>query len=117
MLRDDEIRIKHMLDAAIEAQVFTQDITRENLENDRKTIQAVIRCIEIIGEAAAKISQDTKIKYPQIPWHKIIGMRNWLIHDYFDIDYGHIWSTVREDIPMLIQMIENMLKKDKNNAR
>ena len=70
----DRYRMLHMLEAAEEAQLFMKDISRESLPNDRKTVQAVIRCLEIIGEAAANISTKTRQYYPEIPWRSIIGM-------------------------------------------
>ena len=99
-----------MLDSAIESQFFMKGITRDTLSQDRKTIQAVIRNIEIIGEAASKLSKDYTNKYPDIPWKQIIGMRNWLIHAYFDIDYDHIWNTVKEDLPILIPKLMKILE-------
>ena len=112
MQLDDIIRIKHMLDAALESQTFMKGVSRDDLQDDRKTIQAVIRNIEIIGEAASKLSSDLKEKYPEIPWKQIIGMRNWLIHAYFDIDYDHVWNTVKEDIPVLIPMLIKTLDEN-----
>jgi uncharacterized protein with HEPN domain len=109
MTLDDTSRLKHMLDAALEAQTFMKDITLESLREDRKTIQAVIRSIEVIGEAAVNISKDFKEVHPDIPWKQIAGMRNWLIHAYFDVDYNHIWSTVQKDLPVLIPQLKKLL--------
>jgi len=109
MLLDDINRIKHMLDAAHEAKLFMKDIKLEDLSEDRKTTQAVIRSIEIIGEAAVHLSEDFKMSYPEIPWKQIVGMRNWLIHAYFDIDYDHVWNTVYQDLPVLIPQLEKLL--------
>jgi uncharacterized protein with HEPN domain len=98
-----------MLDAALEAQTFMKDITQESLREDRKTTQAVIRSIEVIGEAAVNISKEFKEMHPDIPWKQIAGMRNWLIHAYFDVDYNHIWSTVQKDLPVLIPQLKKLL--------
>jgi uncharacterized protein with HEPN domain len=106
---DDTSRLKHMLDAALEAQTFMKDITLESLREDRKTVQAVIRSIEVIGEAAVNISREFKEVHPDIPWKQIAGMRNWLIHAYFDVDYNHIWSTVQNDLPVLILQLKKLL--------
>ncbi|MFO7890165.1 MAG: HepT-like ribonuclease domain-containing protein [bacterium] len=100
-----------MLDAALEAQEFMKDVTQVSLAEDRKTIQAVIRSLELIGEAAAKISNECKESQPEIPWKDIIGMRNWLIHAYFDIDYDHIWNTIHKDLPVLIPKLKKLLKE------
>ncbi len=106
---DDTSRLRHMLDAALEAQTFMKDITQESLREDRKTTQAVIRSIEVIGEAAVNISKEFKEVHPDIPWKQIAGMRNWLIHAYFDVDYNHIWSTVQKDLPALIPQLKKLL--------
>lgn len=108
---DDTGRLRHMLDAALEAQTFMKDITQESLREDRKTVQAVIRSIEVIGEAAVNISKEFKEMHPDIPWKKIAGMRNWLIHAYFDVDYNHIWSTVQEDLPVLVPQLKKLLNE------
>jgi len=112
MQNEDKNRMRHMLDAALEAQMFMKEVSREALPEDRKTTQAVIRSLEIIGEAASKISKDTKESHPKIPWSEITGMRNWLIHAYFDIDYNHIWNTVYQDLPSLISMLKDILQED-----
>lgn len=83
--------------------------TRETLSQNRMAIQAIVRSIEIIGEAAANISKKFKNTHPEIPWEKIAGMRNWLIHAYFDIDYDHVWNTVQEDLPVFIPQIKKLL--------
>jgi len=108
---DDTYRLQHMLEASTEAQEFMKGISRESLPADRKTIQAVTRNLEIIGEAAAKLSKEFKEKHADIPWKDIVGMRNWLIHAYFDIDYNHVWNTVHEDIPVLIPQIKKLLEE------
>ncbi len=109
MSPDDKNRLQHMLDAALEAQLFMEGKTRETLSQDRMAIQAIVRSIEIIGEAATNISKEFKNTHPEIPWEKIVGMRNWLIHAYFDIDYDHVWNTVQEDLPVLIPQIKKLL--------
>lgn len=110
MSQADINRIKHMLDAALEAQEFMQDVTFDELVEDRKTSQTVIRSLEVICQAASKISKELRQDYSEIPWKDIIGMRNWLIHAYFDIDYEHIWNTVHQDLPVLIEKIQKILK-------
>ncbi|MBS1258933.1 MAG: hypothetical protein MAG551_01997 [Candidatus Scalindua arabica] len=108
---DDTGRLRHMLDAALEAQTFMKDITQESLREDRKTAQAVVRSIEVIGEAAVNVSKEFKEMHPDIPWKKIAGMRNWLIHAYFDVDYNHIWSTVQKDLPVLVPQLKKLLNE------
>lgn len=110
MRSEDKIRLRHILDEAGEAIQFVKDISFEDFTKDSKTVHAVFRAIEIIGEAAAKISGECKELHPDIPWADIIGMRNHLIHVYFDVDHETVWETVKTDIPKLVQIIAPLLK-------
>jgi len=100
-----------MLDAAREAESFSQNKTRNSLDTDRKLALALVKCIEIIGEAAAQISNESREALPQIPWADIIGMRNRLIHAYFDINLDILWKTIIEDLPPLISELEKTVKE------
>jgi len=108
MRKDDLIRLHHMLDAAKEAESFSHDKTRNTLDIDRELVLALVKCIEIIGEAGTRISNESREILPQIPWSNIIGMRNRLIHAYFDINLDILWKTVIEDLPPLISKIEEI---------
>ena len=110
MKKADLIRLNHMLDAAREAESFSENKTRNSLESDRKLALALVKCIEIIGEAATKISNEFREDLPQIPWANIISMRNRLIHAYFDIDLDILWKTVIEDLPPLISKLEEIIE-------
>jgi uncharacterized protein with HEPN domain len=77
---------------------FTKGITFEDFLKDRKTIKAVVRSLEIIGEAANKIPQNIRKKYLETPWQEIIGMRNKLMHEYFGTDLNIVWQTIEEDL-------------------
>ena len=94
MLKDDIIRLRHMLDAALEAESFIEGKNRSDLSNDRKLELALVKCVEIIGEAASSVSKETRDNFPQIPWPDITGMRNRLIHAYFEINTEIVWQTV-----------------------
>ena len=98
-----------MFDAAKEATAFIQEEKRTSLDADRKLVLALIKSIEIIGEAAAKITKECREDLSQIPWPNIIGMRNRLIHAYFDINLDILWKTVTEDLPTLIDDLEKIL--------
>jgi len=107
---DDKARMKHMLDAALDANKFLGKATFEELQRDRKLGNAIVRSLEIIGEAAANVTKTTQAKYPEIEWTVIIGMRNRLIHAYFDINYHIVWQTVNENLPPLVEQLHSILK-------
>jgi uncharacterized protein with HEPN domain len=86
MARTEEIRLRHMLDAARKAIFFGQGRSRANLDSDEMLALAVVRLVEALGEAAKQISRTTRERYPQIPWRQIAGTRDRLIHSYFDVD-------------------------------
>ncbi len=102
----DAIRLRHMLDAAIRARSFVQDRKRDDLETDEMLALALVRLLEIIGEAAARVSQDVKSKLPAIPWRQITGTRNRLIHGYFAVDLDIVWAIVQNDLPPCISVLE-----------
>lgn len=98
-----------MFDAAKEATSFIQEEKRASLDADRKLVLALMKSIEIIGEAATKITKECRDDFSQIPWPNIIGMRNRLIHAYFDINLDILWKTVTEDLPTLIDDLEKII--------
>ena len=108
MSRDDRIRLRHMVESAREAMAFTRKRTRADLAADRMLALSLVKCIEIIGEAAARVSPQTRAQYPSIPWSDIVGMRNRLIHAYFDIDLDRVWDTITDDLPPLIAELERL---------
>ena len=99
MLRNDRIRVQHMLDAAREAVGSAGDRTCESLTHDRVWALGLAKCIEIIGEAAARVGDETRSQYGQVPWKQIVAMRNRLVHVYSDIDLDQVWQAIIEDIP------------------
>ena len=111
MRADDLNRIRHMQDAAKEAYSFAKKKSRRGLEENRMLVLAVLKDLEILGEAANKVSAETREKHKQIPWKEIIGMRNRLIHGYFDIDYEIVYKTINEDLPELIKTLKGILPK------
>ncbi len=115
MLPEDKIRLEHIFEAN-EACAYLQNISFAEFVKDGKTVRAVIRSLEIIGEAASKISVEFRNKNPDIPWQKIIGMRNRLIHVYFDTDYQIIWKTINDNLPSLMEKIKPILKGDTDNT-
>ena len=109
MPKDDTIRLRHMLDAAREVVDFAKGRIRADLDCDRKLVLALVKDIEIIGEAACQVSLDVRIRSPGIPWDDIVGMRHRLVHAYFDINLDILWKTVQEDLPPLISELERVV--------
>ncbi|MBU0518820.1 DUF86 domain-containing protein [bacterium] len=101
-----------MLDASLEIRKFCARKSRRSLNSDRKLTLALIKSIEIIGEAASKVSDEFQSSHPEIPWKSIIGMRNRLIHVYFDVNLDVLWNTVVEDIPPLLETLESTVQRE-----
>jgi len=106
---EDRVRIRHMLDAARSVRRFIAHRRREDLEADEMLAFAVIRGLEIIGEAAGQVSESTRQACPDIPWPLVVGMRHRLIHAYFDVDLDRVWDTAVRDLPPLITALERVL--------
>jgi len=108
---DDNKRLHHIVNAATQAMGFVQGLSREHLDMDEKLALALTRLLEIVGEAGAQVSSEMKNRYPDIPWNKIIGMRNKLIHGYFDVNLDMLWQTIMDDLPPLVEQLQEVLKK------
>ena len=113
MLRDDLVFLNHIVDAARKAISFTADRTRDELDTNEMLALSLIRLLEVIGEAANQVSLDLKERHPSIPWKKMVGIRNRLIHGYFDINLDILWDTVSKDLPPLIEQIQQIIPNDK----
>ena len=98
-----------MLDAACEAVHFAKGRARSDLDEDRMLSLALIKCLEIVGEAGANISNDGRGTLPAIPWSSILGMRNRLVHAYFEIDLDVVWYTTTVSLPSLIEILEGIV--------
>ncbi len=109
MPREYEDYLGDLLDAIEKIQNFTKDLELEGFKQDDKTKFAVIRGLEIIGEATKHISEEVRIKYPDVPWKEMAGMRDVLAHDYFGVDEETVWLTAKEKIPQLKPSIEKIL--------
>lgn len=109
MRDEDRVRLRHMIDAVDSVQKFLQGRTRPDLDSDEMLLFAVIRAIEILGEAAGKLSDDVRTQAPAIPWSAIVAMRNRLIHGYFDIDTEVVWRTVTTELPALKPALRALL--------
>jgi len=111
MWRDDACLLDMLL-AAREARQFAEGVTLERFNSDRMLQHAIMRLVQIIGEAARKISPEFKQAHPEIPWPEIVGMRHRLVHEYFRIIPDKVWDVVEKDLPMLIPLIEPLVPPD-----
>jgi len=84
---------------------YTQTMEYDDLLGDRRTQDAVIRNLEVIGEAVKLLSKETRNSYPEVPWHAIAGMRNKLIHEYFGINLDIVWEVIRDDLPHILHLL------------
>ena len=109
MQKDDLIRLRHMLDAMKESLSFAEGKTRVDLNTNRMLVLSLVKDIEIIGEAATQLTEICRNELQQIPWKKIIGMRNRLIHAYFEINLDVLWKIVTEDLPPLVKELEKII--------
>lgn len=106
---DPMVRMRHMLDHAREAAAMSRGRSRANLASNRMLSLALVKLVEIIGEAANQVHHDIQVLHPQIPWSDIVGMRHRLIHRYDEINYDVLWETVTESIPALIAQLEQII--------
>lgn len=109
---DPLIRLRHMLDHASEAVEMIRGRKRQDLDDDRKLELALVRLVEVVGEAASRISREDQARYPSIPWPQVTGMRHRLIHGYDTIDLQVLWDTVTDDLPPLIAALEAVVGPD-----
>ena len=109
MPKDERIYLRHMLDAARKVMAFTQQRQREDMESDEMLSLAIVRLLEILGEASRNVPPYLRERDPQIPWAAIAGTRNRLVHGYFDVDLDIVWAIVTQDIPNLIPQLETIL--------
>jgi uncharacterized protein with HEPN domain len=98
----------------MEAMTMVQGKKRSDLNSDRMMELSLIRLVEIIGEAAARVGTESREKYPSIPWLQIVGMRNRLIHGYDAVDPDVLWDTIIDDLPPLIDELEKILPSEPN---
>jgi uncharacterized protein with HEPN domain len=105
--------LQDILENAEKARRFVSGMTGDDFLQDEKTVFAVIRAIEVVGEATKKIPQEVREKYPLIPWREMAGTRDKLVHEYFGVNLAVIWKTVAEDIPSLIPLIQQVLESER----
>ena len=109
---DDKVRLQHMLEHAREAVAMTEGKERADLRRERMLELSLIRLIEVVGEAAARVTPEGQAKYPSIPWSQVVSMRNRLIHGYDQVDLNILWDTIEDDLPPLIAELEKILESE-----
>jgi len=110
--REDWVSLQHMLNYSREAVELLGTMGQEELGGNRVIQLALTHLVEIVGEAANRVSHATREKHPEVPWAEIIGMRNRLVHGYDVIDFGLLWDTVKHDLPPLIATLETIAEKN-----
>jgi uncharacterized protein with HEPN domain len=109
---DPIIFYRHMLEYTREARALVQGRTRSDLDRDRLLNPALVRLLEIIGEAANRIPKEEQARHSQIPWPQIVGLRNRLIHGYDSVDFDILWQIVTQDLPPLIETLEAIIPSE-----
>ena len=109
---ENVVQLRHMLDHAREAVSMAEGKTRVDLEMERQLNLSLVRLLEIVGEAASRISREDRSRYLDIPWPEIIGLRNRLIHGYDAVDLDILWQIVKEDLPPLIDKLEKIVSQE-----
>jgi len=112
--RDDLIALRHMLDHAREAISLSQGKTREDLDSDRVLNLALVRLLEIVGEAANRIPREERARHREIPWPEIVDLRNRLIHGYDSVDFDILWEVITADLPPLIVALDAIIPAEES---
>jgi len=111
MKRDYMLYINDILDSILKIEEFVSDMNYKEFVDDDKTSSAVVRKLEIIGEATKNIPKEIRMKYKEIPWSDIARMRDKIIHFYFGVDYEIVWKVIKERLPEVKQQIKRVLKE------
>jgi uncharacterized protein with HEPN domain len=110
--RDWKLRIEDVLESIAKIQRYTAGITFETFASDEMRIDAVVRNITIIGEAARNIPTELQELYPQVPWDEMRGIRNVVVHECFGVSLPILWETVKQDLPLLMTLLKDILRQD-----
>lgn len=103
MTPPDEVRIRHLVEAAEKAVAYASQHSREDLDSDELLRLALTKLVEIVGEAAKQVTEATRARHPDVPWSAAARMRDRLVHHYFDVNLDVLWATVTEDLPSLLE--------------
>ncbi|MEO6725721.1 MAG: HepT-like ribonuclease domain-containing protein [Blastocatellia bacterium] len=110
--RSRTVALRHMLDHAREAVAWAQDKSRADLDTNRLLNLALVRLLEIVGEAAARVPKELCALHPEIPWPQIVSLRNRLIHGYDSVDFNILWQIIANDLPPLILTLETIIASE-----
>jgi len=110
----DKGRLLHILDAIEKAIKFTENVTYEEYIANVLLKYAVVKCVEIVGEASYKLTKELREQHPEIEWNKIVAMRHILVHDYYQMEDIFVWNTVKESLPLLKEQIKIIYENDNN---
>lgn len=108
--KSDVIRLRHMLDASLKAMAFIEGKNESDLDDDDLLVFTLVKAVEIVGEAAGKVSKKYQANHPEIHWSAMISMHNRLVHAYFDINKKILWQILQKDLPELIVVLELLLQ-------
>ena len=112
MKKDDNVYLGHMLDLSRKAVEKAAPKSREEYDNDEDIRLVLAHLVQMIGEAAGRVSPDTRATHSQIPWKQIIGVRHRIVHDYMEVDYDVLWEIVKTDLPLLIPILARIVGED-----
>ena len=110
--RDWKFRIQDILDAVTAIEKYTQGMEFNTFIEDRRTVDAVVRNLMTIGEAAVHVPEDICLGHPEVPWYEMRGMRNFVVHEYFRASDSVIWDTIQVDLPPLLNLLNKILEKN-----
>jgi len=108
----DRVRLLHMRDHAQEAWLLSKGRSLDDLQTDRMLNLSLVRLLEIVGEAASRVSEETRSLFPEIPWSQIVSLRNRLIHGYDDVDFNILWNIINNEIPPLVEDLKRIIEKE-----
>ena len=109
MKENDEVYLKHILDAIERIEEYCEGVSKSRFLKNKMAAAAVVRELEIIGEAANYVSKEFQAQFPGIQWRQLVGLRNLIVHQYFGIDYRTVWEIIQDDLPVLKKQIENLI--------
>ncbi len=108
---DPLVSVRHMFDHAREAVEMVRGRSRSDLDTDRQMNLALVRLMEVIGEAATRVPEDFRRRYPEVHWRDVADLRNRLIHGYDAIDFDRLWTIIEQDLPTLIEQLEPIARE------